>query len=164
MEVVIYARGPHLEKTMRPHLGPTIAINMALDRVPWEVDWLSSGDSRAYDPGVILARPALGFVGMDDIVVRRARASGWTGIAKTWNDLPEMRRIVGASYSITAAYALAAALGATRITVYGADRVLEGKEVIKGRYDPSRRDAEEREHKAFVLNTGIPVERVLWKP
>jgi hypothetical protein len=172
MELLIYSAGPYLERTMRPpEQGQlTIAVNDALRRVPYQIDWYCAGDILAYaDPITGGKRPHFGWVCKDVVYRRQIEAShpDFAHLASwVWCELP----FGPFNYSITAAYSLARMLGATRVTVFGADQVDDGirlpaksdpsKQMM--RYSPGRCEVENRERERIILATGLQIERVLW--
>lgn len=174
MDILIYAAGPNLERTMRsPEPGQlTIAVNDALRRVPFPVEWYCSGDPLAYtDEFTQGKRPRLGWV-CKEVVYRRQIEAAHPDFANlaswVWCELP----YGPFHYSITAAYALARMLGATHLTVFGADQIDDGirhpakadpsKQMM--RYSPGRGQVEDNERERIILATGMQIERVLWTP
>ncbi len=172
MDIVIYSAGPFLERTMRPpaHGQVSIAVNDALRRVPFQIDWYCAGDPLAYTKPITGGkRPRLGWVCKDVVYRRQIEATNpdfATLPSWVWCELP----YGPFNYSITAAYALAAMLGAKRVVVYGADQVDDGirhgsksdpsKQMM--RYSPGRAEVEDRDKERITTATNLVIERVLW--
>jgi len=172
MELLIYAPGPNLERTMCPPTPGqlTIAVNAAFTRVPYPIDWYCAGDTLAYTYEFTHGkRPRLGWVCKDPTYRRQiqdthqdfAKLPSWT-----WDEISK----VPFQYSITAAYALARMIGATRVRVFGADQIDDGIRIpaksdpskTMMRYSPGRCEVENRERERIVSATGLQIERVLW--
>ncbi len=171
----IYSAGSHLRCTaVLPQPGEiSIAINDAINQIPF-VDWYAAADWQAYlPPGVYemppqerlpppstVERPRVGWCCLDAVYRRRIlnRKEGWEDLKSlVWDDLPYLHDITPpVTYSITAAYLLAAYLGATHAFVYGADGTDE-----KWRYDANRRKREDDDRAQVARLTGMCIERIL---
>jgi hypothetical protein len=172
MRAAIYSPGPYLTKTMRFGFPISIAVNRAIKRVPLEhaPDWYCAGDIFAYSDEVRGDRyPKVGWSSSDPITEHRIcrRHQDFEKIPhRAWSTCPIYQQF-SPTYSITAAYLLAHALGATSIIVFGADQIVNGELAMNEtfamveQYPIGRAYLEDQERLRFQTIANIPIERVL---
>ena len=143
-----------------------IGVNSAICFLPdkW-LTWYAAGDARCYHPNYTGHKPASGWCCASE----SARAEilqadpAWGAVpSMTWPDLRDLMQI-HQTYSITAAIALAAHLGARAITVHAHDAEI-GHGSACGRFSdryPPDRHAVESDHintlRRHLHGRGIPV-------
>jgi hypothetical protein len=105
--------------------GLRIGINSGFDLLPdGFCHWYSAGDHQAYEAQYTAKRPSVGWCCICEEYrgIIMSRDIGWSAFESlTWEDLRYLKEVSIPSYSITAAIALAAQLGAERITLFAHD-------------------------------------------
>ncbi len=135
MKAAVYSAGPSIAKTWRGGYGIGICVNGASLIVPrgnWQ--WLCCGDLDCFDEMSPYPTPSVGCFAF----LPGGGPIGPRFAAKQWlcpSDIPWLAGGARPSYTISTALALAHALGATSIDLYGHDQE-EGVTNCENKSDP----------------------------
>jgi hypothetical protein len=160
MKCAIYSSGPSISRAFDNDTGRIddvpdlrIAINNAINLIPdGFTDIYCAGDPIAYRTQYTTRRPNVCWCCLCEPFRQQIHAMGlgWDKLPSLlWEDLPALKPVSSPSYSITAAIALAARLGARSIVIIGHDAAIghfnSGGPSHGSMYSPERAAKESKE-------------------